>query len=148
MKDVRQMFPKVKNKIFNRSHIALTMLKKGYVKTYKEAFHKYLKEHGCCYVAGKKFTIKETINAIHAAKGKAILAHPFLLKKNNLLEKLLEMDFDGIEVYYSYNPPRKVPKLKKQLILTGGSDFHGEARPAATIGCSLTPEKQLKALLA
>jgi predicted metal-dependent phosphoesterase TrpH len=147
MQDVYALFPPLQDKVVNRSHIALAMVKKGCVKTYKEAFQNYVKEHGCCYVSGEKCTVPEAIEAIHQAKGKAVLAHPHLLQKKNLLLKLLEMDFDGIEKYYSYNPPITLPPLKKPLIFTGGSDFHGEVRPLAPLGCSLTPKEELDRLL-
>jgi predicted metal-dependent phosphoesterase TrpH len=148
MQDVYNLFPQLHNKIFNRSHIALTMVKKGYVKTYKEAFHNYIKEHGCCYVAGEKISVEEAIGVIHVAKGKAVLAHPHLLQKKQILTKLLEMNFDGIEIYYSHYKKLKIPKTQKKLIYTGGSDYHGTIRPLAHIGCSLTPKDQFEALLA
>lgn len=76
---------------------------------------------------------KDTIDAIHKAEGKAILAHPGrYMDKFNCLEKLDDMiayGLDGIEVFYPDHPYEFRQKLldkarEYNLIVSGGSDDH------------------------
>ena len=60
--------------VIGRPHIAAVMLQKGYVRSIREAFEKFLKEGASCYVSGFKITPLDAIEAIHGANGKAILA--------------------------------------------------------------------------
>lgn len=124
-----------------RPHIALAMLKKGYVKTVDEAFKKYLGDDKPFYVKGEAFPVEETIDIIHKAGGVAIIAHPHLIKHASTVQEMLEMDFDGLEGYYAKFG--KEVDLKwvnvaknKNWIVTGGSDFHGNVKPHIQLGCS------------
>ena len=135
-----------------RMHIAKIMQKKGYVSSVKEAFDKYLKDKGPCYVRGEKFSSLEVIKIIQKAKGKAILAHPHLLHSSHLLTSLLKLPFDGMEVFYGVKPTKEEKKyldiaLEKKWLITGGSDFHGEAKPFIKIGSSWIDSENLKKLM-
>lgn len=129
-----------------RPHIALAMVKKGYVKTIQEAFYKYLGEKGTCYVPGEPFSIEETIEIIHQSGGIAIIAHPHLIEKRSIKKQLLSMAFDGLEAYYAKFPPWEEKKWvqiaeEKGWLITGGSDFHGEHKPYITLGCAWVNEE-------
>lgn len=136
-----------------RPHIAFAMVRKGYVESTQEAFNKYLADSKPCFVRGATYGVDETIDAIHAAKGVAIIAHPHLIRDSNLLQNLFNKNFDGIECYYGKLPAvdhqrwLKVAK-KKNWLITGGSDFHGEAKPNITLGCSWIDEELFQALTA
>ena len=90
------------------------------------------------------------LDLIHSAKGIAVLAHPIQYNNIELLEELAEKGkLDGVEVYhYSANDKQKEQLLKiaekYNLIVTGGSDFHGlyNAFPAY-IGCNTTDKENL-----
>lgn len=137
--------------VIGRMHIAQLMDQKGFVKSVQDAFDKYIKDEACCYVKGNKFSPIEVIDAIHKAKGRAVLAHPFVFKQS-LLNKLLKFDFDGIEVYYAKLLPSqeniylKIAN-KKNLLITGGSDFHGTNKPYISLGCSWIDDINLNKLL-
>ena len=130
--------------ILGRPHIAAALVEQGHVSSIKEAFRLYLGEGKRCYVRGETVSIEETIRAIHAAKGKAFLAHPHLLPSNVPIPKLLENPFDGIECFYGTMPSsdkwQKVAAEKK-LFVSGGSDFHGATRPHVSLGCQGVDEK-------
>lgn len=135
-----------------RPHIALAMMQKGYIKDVYDAFKKYLGEGKPCYAPGTSFDVQETLDAIHKARGLAIIAHPHLQKSNKIIKKLLEMDFDGIEGYYgnfSLAQQQKWVKLGmgKNWLITGGSDFHGATKPLVPLGSSWVDEEKFQAIL-
>lgn len=127
--------------IIGRPHIAMSMVEAGYVKTIEEAFKLYLGDGKPCYVQGNAITTEETIDIIHEANGFAIIAHPHLIKNQQMILRLLELDFDGIEAYYAKFLPNKEEQWvkigqRKGWLITGGSDFHGAAKPAIPLGAS------------
>ena len=83
---------------------------------------------------------KDVIKAIHAAGGIAVLAHPacyWAISLDHFIKSLIDLGLDGIEVFYPYRRHRGVIKFHKaatvhaiaekyNLIMTGGSDSHGE----------------------
>jgi len=128
-----------------RPHIAEFMKEKGYVKTFKEAFDKYMGKDKPAYVNKYKVSCKKAIKTIKRAGGMAVLAHPGLLafKKTGqdtlFIDKLIEYGLEGMEVFYSdhnadltryYHDLAK----EKSLLLTGGSDFHGSFNTGVELG--------------
>jgi len=79
---------------------------------------------------------KRAIDAIHKAKGLAIVAHPFKQINPKIemyeLDKLVALGIDGLEVQPNYGP-ENLPFIKyaldKGLKLTYGSDYHGPDFP-------------------
>ncbi len=136
-----------------RPHIAQVLQRRGYVRDIKEAFTRYLAEGKPAYVLGETFTVKETIDVIHADGGKAFIAHPHLLPKRKLwLKKLLELPFDGIECYYARFPLDQEKKWlelveDKELLICGGSDYHGEFKPQNILGSSWIDETTFNQIL-
>ena len=135
-----------------RPHIALAMIKKGYVESIEEAFHKYLGDGKSCYVQGKTFSTEESIDVIHQSGGFAVIAHPHLMKDQQVMLDLLKMDFDGIEAYYArFHASKherwvKIAQHRKWLI-TGGSDFHGLNKTQNALGSSWVSEETFRFLL-
>ncbi len=138
--------------VIGRPHIAYAMIKKGYVGTIQEAFKLYIGDGKPCFAPGNRFSLEETIDVIHKCKGKAVLAHPILLKKRSLIKKLLELPFDGMETYYANFSAKQngemsqIAALYAKLIETGGSDFHGEVKSYSILGSAYTSEENLEKL--
>lgn len=130
-----------------RPHIAKVILKNnpGKVNSVEDVFDKYLAIGKKAYIERKnKISIKNAINAIHAAKGLAFIAHPGVYKNfkvEGFIEYFIKNNGDGIETYYDYESSRykvirnisnkinkKFSKIAKKygLLETGGSDFHGK----------------------
>lgn len=130
--------------VVGRPHFALVMIDKGYVKTKEEAFDRYLAKGKTAYVDRVRLTPGNSIRLIHAAGGLAVLAHPCTLNHTDaelrrLLTHMVEIGLDGLEVYYSeYTPEqhRRYLALAKDynLIMTGGSDYHGTLNPDIALG--------------
>lgn len=135
-----------------RPHIAQIMVKKRYVSSIEKAFKKYLGEGCPCYDAGDMVEAKEAIDVIHHAGGKAFLAHPHLLKKRRLVQKLLTLPFDGIEGHYGnfhkHEDNRWIALAKEHnLLVSGGSDFHGHDNVHARLGSSWITTEDYEALI-
>jgi predicted metal-dependent phosphoesterase TrpH len=140
MDEIQERFP---GGTIGRPHIAKLMVEKGYVKTMQKAFQRFLGEKQRCYVGGMTITVPEAIDVIHQAGGFAVLAHPHGLKPK-ILNALCEMPFDGLEVYYGHlslkqEQPILSIAVRKNWLITGGSDFHGEKKSFHGLGCSFTP---------
>lgn len=135
-----------KGHMIGRPHIAQLLMEKGYVGSTKEAFQLYIGDLKSCYHRGPGFTIEETLSLIHEAKGKAFIAHPHLLRSASTLRNLLKMPFDGIECHYARMPPdqeRKWIKMAKEkhLLMSGGSDYHGDVTDHNPLGSSWVDEE-------
>lgn len=130
--------------IITRAHFAKALLDKGYIKNYSEAFEKYI-GHGCAgYVKREKVTPKDAIELILSCGGIPVLAHPTLYDLNlNELDVLIKqlisyglMGIEGIYSLYSKSEERYLHDFadKYDLLVTGGSDFHGENKNGIDLG--------------
>lgn len=136
-----------------RPHIAKLLINRGIVGSIKEAFDRYLGEEKRAYVAGEPIPVEHTIDVIHEAGGKAVIAHPHLIKRRPVVRQLLEMPFDGIEGYYARFAPAQEKQWvemgeKKGWIITGGSDYHGDNKPFNHLGSSWVSKETFDALAA
>lgn len=131
--------------MIGRPHIARLMLQKGYVNTMKEAFQLYIGDLKPCYYRGPGFSIEETLALIHEAGGKAFIAHPHLMHSASNIKTLLKLPFDGIECHYAKLPAGQEKKWikmakEKNLLMSGGSDFHGDVGEYTSLGSSWVDE--------
>jgi len=74
-------------------------------------------------------TPKAAVDAIHAAGGLAVLAHPGVVPDQDLMREALPL-VDGLEVYTRRHTPEQIPiyeELARRygLFATVGSDYHG-----------------------
>lgn len=137
-------------RIIGRLHIALALLKKGYVHSRQQAFDRYLGEGRPAYVDKERLRPRDAIAAIRAAGGIAVLAHPAQLKFQNfaqmdrIVRDLVHAGLEGIEAYHSdHNPAltRMCLDLARRLglMVSGGSDFHGCGKPHVQLGHPRVP---------
>ncbi len=125
--------------VVTRGLYAKYMYETGQIKSMKEAFDRYIGDTGPCYVPREKVTPEQAIELIHKAGGIAVLAHPVLYhmgtsKLDAFVARLKKAGLEGIEaVYTTYAPSdeRDIKRLaaKYDLLITGGSDFHGTTKP-------------------
>jgi len=141
-----------------RPHIARVLMEKGYVTSAKEAFDRYLAEGRPGYVARELPTPAEAISWIKEAQGVAVLAHPTWVKESDaalpeFVRALKDNGLGGIEVHYSTHTQQQTVRfleLAKQfdLLVTGGSDFHGLTKPDIEVGAGRGSLKVPELLLA
>ena len=138
------MLERFGSKSITRAHFAKYLIDEGYVSTKEEAFKKYL-DPGCPgYVPRYKITPFEAIDMIKKAGGHAVLAHPLLYKMpydrlESVIVMLKDHGLEGIEGRYALNNVEDdnfMDKLAKRhkLMMTGGSDFHGDIKPGIFVG--------------
>lgn len=141
IEDMRLMY---KDSVITRAHFADYLLRKGYVKSRREAFDRYLNDNAPCYVPRKHITASDGIELIKTAGGVPILAHPTLYRLGNsemhkMLADLKQCGLIGIECIYStYNAGEELQMKQLAdefgLIPSGGSDFHGANKPSINLG--------------
>lgn len=123
-----------------RPHIAQTLVEKGYVSSIKEAFDRYIGYGAPAYVPRFKLTPEEGIHMIREAEGVAVLAHPGVHHLETSIPIFVKQGLQGVEVSHSEHTLEDEIRYRKvalhyDLIMTGGSDFHGEARkPGVKLG--------------
>ncbi len=132
------------NGVLGRAHYARLMVEKGYVSSVKEAFDKYLSAGKAGYCDYQRYTPEECIEIINNAGGKAFLAHLHLIKIDdeeleNYVIRLKAAGLFGIEGYYTEYDEDMHKKYiylakKHNLLISGGTDFHGEMKPQISIG--------------
>lgn len=130
--------------VLTRAHYAKYMLEKGYVKSMSEAFERYIGDHAPCFLPREKVTPMQAVSLILRAGGVPVLAHPVLYhlsdaKLDRLVADLKAAGLVGIEAIYStYNSAeeRQMRHLaqKYDLLVSGGSDFHGATKPNLDLG--------------
>ena len=127
-----------------RTHIAKTLVEKGFVSRPQQAFDKYIKEGKKAYVRFEGPSLAETIDIIHQSGGFAVLAHPtrYDLSATNiryLIEIFAKAGGDAVEL-----PPAIEPLSTRQMVdrmiatfdlkVSVGSDFHGDNMPWIKLG--------------
>ncbi|MDA2910081.1 PHP domain-containing protein [Nitrospiraceae bacterium AH_259_D15_M11_P09] len=140
-----------------RPHIARVLMEKGYVKSSKEAFDRYLAQGARAYVPRELPDPPEAIAWIREARGIPVLAHPVWLKTSaaglqGLCATLQDHGLRGVEVHYATHNPQQTSEYLEiarqlDLLITGGSDYHGITKPGIEVGVGRGGLKVPSALL-
>jgi predicted metal-dependent phosphoesterase TrpH len=127
-----------------RPHIAKAMLRKGYVRSFDEAFDEYLGKGKKAYVPKEKMTWEKAISLIVRYGGLPVLAHPNTLslgakEAEGFIKGLKEAGLAGVEVHYPDHTPEQTERYaslasRLGLMVTGGTDFHGLYRNGFSLG--------------
>ena len=153
MDDVRQAaesFDPGRPHVIGRMHIAEAMRVKGYAQSIQDAFGRYLGNNGAAFVDKERLEPREVIEGIVAGGGAAVLAHAVQLRITDHQELedyvgcLAGAGLGGIEVYHPDHSPELTRRCldlarKLGLLVTGGSDFHGSAKPGVSLGRPKVP---------
>jgi predicted metal-dependent phosphoesterase TrpH len=118
-----------------RPHFAAVILRKGLAKDWDDVFDTWLGKGKPGYVDKERFGSKDAVDMIHAASGKAVIAHPVQLQLPDkelevCMDRLVKEGIDAIEVFHSDHGRREEEfymSLAKRhgLKVSGGSDYHG-----------------------
>jgi hypothetical protein len=128
-----------------RPHFARILIDKGYASNFDEAFRRYLGETAPTYVERYAPYVAAAIQRVLDAGGLPVLAHPIRLGIHDLaaeeifIGELRDAGLRGIEVFHSDHRPADMERYgaiarKYNLLVTGGSDFHGDVKPQISLG--------------
>ncbi len=130
--------------VITRAHFAKFMVDRGYVNSRAEVFDRYIGDHCPYYVGREKITPEDAIRSILKAKGVPVFAHPILCRfgddrLDDFVGRLKGAGLVGIEAVYSTYERRDETQIKElakkyDLLVSGGSDFHGANKPDIDLG--------------
>jgi len=122
-------------KSIGRKHVARALFKKGLVRSLNEAFNRYLGQGSPANVPANELTPADAAQLILDYGGFPSLAHPGFLEDPQLAERILDSaPIRAIEVFHRYRSSTRHLRYldlarRRDLRVTGGSDFHGDEHP-------------------
>jgi predicted metal-dependent phosphoesterase TrpH len=122
-----------------RPHFASVMVRHGAVSEYQEAFDEYLAKGAKAYIGRKLYKPGDAVRLMISAGAVPVFAHPFTMNLNGaelerFTDDLVDAGLRGIEAYHGdwteddQKPLRDMAE-NRDLVVTGGSDYHGHMRP-------------------
>ncbi len=128
--DPVQVFEIAGHKAAGRPHVARALIANGSIKTFKEAFNKYIGFNGPAYVSHYKLSPQEAVQLIVTAGGIPVFGHPAVSKCDEKIPELVKAGLRGLEAHYGGHGQAQTQHYlslaeKYGLLVTGGSDYHG-----------------------
>lgn len=128
--DIEEVKAEANGSSIGRPHIAAVLMAKGYVAGFHEAFIRYLGDQALGTIESDYYSCQHVIRVVKQAGGAIVVAHPGQMYTVEELEKFVDAGVDGIEVLHpshNYDLQKKMQDFAEQhnLLITGGSDFHG-----------------------
>lgn len=131
-----------------RPHFARVMVEKGYVEDMEAAFRDYLDESAPAYVERQDPDLSVSIEQVRKAGGIPSLAHPVRIFRNDyekidaLIVEMIPHGLAAVEAYHSDHKPADIRHYldianRHELLVTGGSDFHGANKPKIKLGTGI-----------
>lgn len=120
-----------------RPHVARALVQRGVVRTIDEAFVRFLGRGKPGYVGKVLPSLEEITDLVRRVGGVSSLAHPRDRANRATLQSFQTRGLDGVEVRHPSHSPSMRAELERVardlgLLMTGGSDSHGETSPSAT----------------
>ena len=120
-----------------RPTIARALIAAGFATSVEDAFSRIIGHGGPGYVRREGLGPEAAIRVIRDAGGLPVLAHfREAPTRPDVLDDLLDAGLGGLEVYYRTFDQATVDAMaalarSKGLVMTGGSDYHGDLGPYA-----------------
>ena len=135
-----------------RPQVARELLRTGQVTSVQEAFDRWLAAGQPAFVTRTGPSPAAVVEAIHDAGGLASLAHPGVTKRDELIAPLIDAGMDAIEVYHTDHTAEAqqgyhAMARRNGVLVTGGSDFHGDESRRNTLGVVSLPPEAFEALV-
>ena len=137
-----------------RPAVARALVAAGHAASIAAAFDTLIGSGGPAFVPRRGAPPEVVIRVIHASGGLTSLAHPGLLRRDEVIPRLAASGLDALEAYHPDHAPADVERYRRLaeqhgLAVSGGSDFHGESRhPRAVPGSVRLPVEDFDRLLA
>lgn len=136
-----------------RPLLARELVAQGHVSSVQDAFDRYLGTGRPAFVPREGRGPEEFVRAVHDAGGVTSFAHPGVTKQDELIERLVAEGLDAIEAYHSDHAPDVRDALlhlarRMGVLVTGGSDFHGDDERRRPLGAVSLPTEDFALLAA
>lgn len=138
---LREAFP---DSVITRAHFGRYLKDTGYISDIREAFDRLIGDDCPYFIPRKKISPQKAVEFLLKFHGIPILAHPFQYELGDdgldrLVRELKEAGLMGIEAFYCKHTPEMTKHVtalaqKYDLLLSGGSDFHGDNKPGLEMG--------------
>lgn len=127
-----------------RPHVARALVQAGFCRSLDEAFERFLKKRRPAWVPKSKMSAGDAIHLVQEAGGLAVMAHPGLNHNDQLIPEMVELGLDGIECFHTKHSPAASDHYLAiarhyHLLVTGGSDCHGQNKGRPLIGSVRVP---------
>ncbi len=138
--------------IIYKQHLMAQMVKQGYAERMNDPLYEELfKGNGICNIEIDYVDIFTAVRAVKADGGIAVLAHPGMQDTLYLVDELVEAGLDGIELEHETNDEEVRERIREcaaeyGLLLTGGSDTHGDYGWTQEFGNIICPATTLQRL--
>ena len=130
--------------VTGRVHFARVMVQKGYVRSIQAAFDRYLADNAPAYVEANDPPSETAVEKLRSAGAFPVVAHLGRYgmapeKEEDFLSRLRNAGLGGLEVIHTDHAAEDVTRYatlaaKYSLLPSGGSDYHGEAKPGVRLG--------------
>ena len=135
-----------------RPHVARALVAAGHARTVTEAFDRWLSVGRPAFVPREGASVAEVVAMVSGAGGIASLAHPGKAGMDGRLVAFVEAGLHAIEVFHPDHGPDAREHYQRfatahGLLVTGGSDFHGDPEQRRSPGCCHLPPAAWQALL-
>ncbi|MGF1587003.1 MAG: PHP domain-containing protein [Bacteroidales bacterium] len=108
---------------------------------YINFYHDFFAQGKPAYVPINYMDFQEAIELVKSNGGIPIIAHPGmnLRGKEEIVYDLLDNGAEGLEIFNNYHETSQIQffadiAIRKKILMTGGSDFHGKNKPLINIG--------------
>ena len=139
-----ELYARYPDSTVGRPHFAVKLMELGLASSVKDAFVRYVAPGQKYYVRRHFIPFDEAVRVVRLAGGRAVLAHPYQYRLGDerlreLLDYCVSVGVEGMECLYSGYTPEQEKNLEGLageygLIMTGGSDYHGEHKPDIRLG--------------
>lgn len=141
-----EIFAESRGASVSRSHVARVLERRGLARSRSDAFRRFLGRRGSAYVPASALTPREAFRRIAEIGGVPVLAHPGWLQDDALIPSLVAAGLEGVEAYYPDARPAETERYceiarRYRLLVTGGSDYHGESTHGSALGTIGCPEE-------
>lgn len=140
-----------------RPHLADALVAAGAASDRTEAFQRFLHKGTRYYVSQEAPHPAEVVQTIRAAGGVPVIAHAMASARGRTLditevEELVEVGLAGVEAWHRDNSERGRDQLldlarRRDLIITGSSDYHGRAGKPNRLGEHYTRDDQVRRIV-
>ncbi|MGH9346985.1 MAG: PHP domain-containing protein [Vicinamibacterales bacterium] len=136
-----------------RPQVARALIATGHAADVNDAFERWLARGRPGFVPRAGASPEQVIAIIHDAGGLASLAHPELTEIDARIPPLRDAGLDALEAYHSEHDERVRDRYlslagRLGLLVTGGSDYHGDPAHGLAPGTVTLPTREWERLSA